>query len=64
MVLSDDLLGFPHQPVFAMLGSTLVHFAEAILESLNFAVNVYERVYILLIDHGVSPLLTSLLSGQ
>jgi hypothetical protein len=56
-----EFLGFLSHSAFAKLGILLVLFASTILENLNFAVYVCERVCVLLIVHDSSPLTRILL---
>ena len=57
----DKLLGFLHQPVLAKLSIALVRLPNAILESLNFFVYVYESICVRLILHDTLPLTRILL---
>ena len=58
-----DFLSFLHQSAFAKVSITLVRFPKAILESLDFVVDVFEWVYVLRVFHDVSPLARILLVG-
>jgi hypothetical protein len=60
-LFAEDFLGFLNRSAFAKLRITLVRFASAILESLNFLVYVYEWVCVLLIFHDALPLTRILL---
>lgn len=47
----SEFLGFLRQSILAMIGIALVRFAKAVLEGLNFVMNVYKYVCVPLIFH-------------